>query len=86
MFNTCGLKTSLPVLFVLLIVAQLNLACAFGWPLPLLTLLHLTPAPNDALRGMCSGLGCCLDVIVLFQLARRWGKCMLAKSEAASTN
>ncbi|WP_420237634.1 hypothetical protein ACOBR2_18855 [Telmatobacter bradus] len=82
MFNTCALKTSLPVLILLLIVAQLDLACSFGWPLPLLTLLHLTPAPNDTLRGMCSGLGCCIDVLVLFQLARRWGKRALAKNDA----
>lgn len=63
-------KKSLPALLVLLIVAQINLACAAGWPRALLALLHLTPAPNDLCRGACSGIGITIDVVVIFQLAR----------------
>ena len=72
--DTCSLKISLPILFVLLIVAQVDLACAFGWPQSLLSLLHLTAAQDDYCRGVCSGLGTSLDVLALFQLARIFAK------------
>lgn len=68
--DSCNLKISLPLLFLLLLVAQIDLASAAGWPAALLSLLHLTPAPEDQLRGMCAGLGVTLDVLVIFQLAR----------------
>ena len=42
--DTCSLKTSLPLLIALLVVAQVDLASAFGWPQSLLSLLHLTAA------------------------------------------
>ncbi len=57
--DTCSLKKSLPILFALLIVAQIDLASAAGWPAALLSLLNLTPAPDDGCRGMCAGLGAC---------------------------
>jgi hypothetical protein len=72
--DTCSLKKSLPVLIALLVVAQIDLASSFGWPGALLSLLHLTPAPDDHCRGMCAGLGTSLDVFVIFQLARIWAK------------
>jgi hypothetical protein len=68
--DTCSLKKSLPVLFALLVVAQIDLASAAGWPQTLLSLIHLTAAPNDHCRGMCAGIGTSIDVLVLFQLAR----------------
>lgn len=63
-------KKSLPILVILLVVAQIDLAAATGWPGALLALLHLTPAPNDMCRGVCVGLGACIDALVLFQFAR----------------
>jgi hypothetical protein len=60
----------LPLLLVLLIFAQLDLACGLGWPLPLLKLLHLSPIVDDSCRGVARGLGCSLDVLVAFQLLR----------------
>jgi len=66
----CSWKKSLPFLVALLLVAQLDLACAAGWPPALLSALHLTAAPDDLCRGVCSGIGVSLDVLVLFQLAR----------------
>ena len=74
LLDTCSLKTSLPILIALLVVAQIDLASAFGWPVPLLSLLHLTAAPDGHCRGICAGLGVSLDVIVIFQLARIWAK------------
>jgi hypothetical protein len=71
---TCSLKKSLPLLIVLLVVAQIDLASAFGWPVPLLSLLHLTAAPDDTCRGVCAGIGSSIDVLVIFQLARIWAK------------
>jgi hypothetical protein len=68
--DSCNLKISLPLLIALFLVAQVDLACATGWPSALLTLLHLTPAPDDQLRSMCAGLGVSLDVFVTFQFAR----------------
>ena len=41
--DTCSLKKSLPILIALLVVAQIDLASAAGWPGALLSLLHLTP-------------------------------------------
>ena len=67
-------KKSLPVLLVLLVVAQINLAYAFGWPPALLTWLHLTPAPSDSVRGMSAGLAASIDVLTLYQLTRIWAK------------
>ena len=72
--DTCGLKTSLPLLIALLVVAQIDLASAFDWPNALLSLLHLTPAPNDLCRGICAGIGASIDVLAVFQLARIWAK------------
>jgi hypothetical protein len=72
--DTCSLKKSLPLLIALLVVAQIDLASAVGWPQSLLSLLHLTAAQDDYCRGACSGLGISIDVIVLFQLARIWAK------------
>ena len=72
--DTCSLKKSVPFLIVVLIVAQIDLASAFGWPTALLSLLHLTPATNDLCRGVCAGIGASLDVAVAFQVARMWAK------------
>ena len=72
--DTCSLKKSLPVLLALLVVAQVDLASAAGWPPSLLSLFHLTAAPDDYCRGACTGLGISIDVIVLFQLARIFAK------------
>lgn len=77
LLDTCSLKKSLPFLFALLVVAQIDLAGAAGWPHAFLSLLHLTPAPNDLCRGVCAGIGTSIDVIVLFQLARIWGRRVL---------
>jgi hypothetical protein len=73
-FDTCSLKISLPLLIALLVVAQIDLASAAGWPSALLSLLHLTPAPDDLCRGVCSGIGSSIDVLVVFQLARIWAR------------
>lgn len=73
-FDTCSLKKSLPVLIALLVVAQIDLASAAGWPGALLSLLHLTPAPDEHCRGICAGLGVTLDVVVLYQLVRIWAR------------
>jgi hypothetical protein len=70
LLDTCSLKKSLPLLIALLVVAQIDLASAFGWPQSLLSLLHLTAASDDYCRGSCAGLGFSLDVLVIFQLAR----------------
>jgi hypothetical protein len=69
-FDTCSLKKNLPILIALLLFAQVDLACSFGWPQTLLSLLHLTAATDDLCRGVCAGLGTSIDVLVLFQLAR----------------
>jgi hypothetical protein len=74
MLDTCSLKKSLPLLIALLVVAQIDLASAAGWPNSLLSLLHLTAAPDDRCRGFCAGLGSSIDVLVIFQLARIWAK------------
>ena len=72
--DTCSPKKLLPILIFLFLVAQIDLASAAGWPSALLTLLHLTPAPDDHCRAMCAGLGASLDVVVIFRLARIWAK------------
>ena len=72
--DTCSLKKSLPLLFALLVVAQVDLASAAGWPQTLLSLLHLTAAHDDQCGSMCAGIGTSIDVIVLFQLARIFTK------------
>jgi hypothetical protein len=74
LLDTCSLKKSLPVLFALLVVAQVDLASAAGWPQTLLSLLHLTAAQDDHCRGVCAGLGTSIDFLVLFQLARLFAK------------
>jgi hypothetical protein len=70
LLETCSLKKSLPVLFALLVVAQVDLASATGWPQTLLSLLHLTAAHDDLCRGASAGIGTSIDVLVAFQLAR----------------
>ena len=55
--DTCSLKKSLPLLIALLVVAQIDLASAYGWPNSLLSLLHLTAAPDDQCRGYLRGAG-----------------------------
>ncbi|MGD0097035.1 MAG: hypothetical protein ABSB60_11100 [Terracidiphilus sp.] len=70
LLDTCSLKRALPVLFALLVVAQVDLASAAGWPQTLLSLLHLTAAHDDLCRGVCAGIGTSIDVLVVFQLAR----------------
>ena len=72
--DTCSLKKSLPFLIALLLVAQVDLASAFGWPQTLLSLVHLTAATDDLCRGVCAGLGTSIDVLVVFQLARIYAK------------
>ena len=74
LFNCAKPKKSLPFLLVLLVVAQINLAYALDWPHTLLTWLHLTPAPSDAVRGMSAGLAASIDVLTLYQIARIWAR------------
>jgi hypothetical protein len=84
-FDSCKLSKSLPLMLALLVVAQIDLASSFGWPPPLLSLLHLTPETDDACRGVCAGLGSTLDVLVAFQLLRIFARRSLAaKAEAHS--
>ena len=68
--DSCSLKKNVPILIALLLVAQVDLASAFGWPQTLLSLLHLTAAPDDLCRGACAGIGASIDVLAVFQLAR----------------
>jgi hypothetical protein len=70
LIDSCNLKKSLPFLIALLLVAQIDLASAAGWPQSLLSLLNLTPAHDDLCRGVCAGLGASIDVLVIFQLMR----------------
>ena len=70
MLDTCTLKKTLPLFIALLVVAQIDLASAAGWPNSLLSLLHLTAAPDDMCRGVCSGIGTSIDVVAIYQLAR----------------
>jgi len=70
MLDTCNLKIALPLSIVLLVIAQIDLANAMGWPNSLLTLLHLTAMTDDTCRGVCAGIGASIDVLVLFNLAR----------------
>lgn len=72
--DSCNLKKSWPFLIALLLVAQIDLACSFGWPQSLLSLLHLTAASDDLCRGVCAGLGTSIDVLVVFQLVRIFAK------------
>ena len=72
--DACSLKKSLPILIALLVVAQIDLASAAGWPGALLSLLHLTAAPNDLCRGVCAGIGSSIDVLVVYQLVRIWAR------------
>jgi hypothetical protein len=74
LIDSSSLKKSLPFLIGLLIVAQIDLASAAGWPQSLLSLLHLTAANNDLCRGVCAGLGTSIDVLVIFQLVRVYAK------------
>jgi hypothetical protein len=74
MLDTCSLKKSLPLLIALLVVAQIDLASAASWPNALLSLLHLTAAPDDLCRGVCAGLGISIDVLVILQLVRIYAK------------
>ena len=80
--DTCSFKKSAPLLIAFLVVAQIDLASAFGWPNGLLSLLHLTAETNDLSRGVCAGIGASLDVIVVFQFIRIWAKrTLLAREE-----
>jgi hypothetical protein len=72
--DTFNPKKSLPFLIALLLVAQIDLTCAFGWPQTVLSLLHLTAAHDDLCRGVCAGLGTSIDVLVIFQLVRIYAK------------
>jgi len=82
-FDTWSLKKSLPLLIALLVVAQIDLASAAGWPIALLSVLHLTAAHDDLCRGACAGIGASIDFLVLLQIARIWAKrAMLAGSDA----
>jgi hypothetical protein len=74
LLDSCSLKISLPVLFALLVIAQVDLACAAGWPQSLLALFHLTAMQDDYCRGACTGLGTVLDVLAVFQFARIFAK------------
>jgi hypothetical protein len=74
LLDTCSLKKSLPFLMALLVVAQIDLASAAGWPNALLSALRLSAAPDDLCRGICAGMGASIDVLVVFQLARIWVK------------
>jgi hypothetical protein len=74
LIDSSSLKKSLPLLIGLLVVAQVDLASAAGWPQSLLSLLHLTAANNDMCRGVCAGLGTSIDVLVIFQLVRIYAK------------
>ncbi len=78
LLDSCNLKKSLPILLALLVVAQIDLASAAAWPLPLLAWLHLTPETSDICRGFCAGLGCTIDVLVVFQLLRIFARRALA--------
>ena len=60
---------TIPLLILLLVFAQLDLASAAAWPLPLLNLLHLTPA-NDLVRGCCAGIGASIDFLAVFTILR----------------
>jgi hypothetical protein len=76
--DSCSKNKSLPILIALLLVAQVDLASAFGWPQSLLSTLHLTAANNDLCSGVCAGLGVSLDILAIFQLVRMWAKRALA--------
>ncbi|MGA3160076.1 MAG: hypothetical protein ABSC77_02585 [Terracidiphilus sp.] len=81
LLDTCSLKKSLPLFIALLVVAQIDLASSFGWPVPLLSLLHLTAAPDDRCRSVCAGLGSSIDVLVILQLARICAKRAMQPSQ-----
>ena len=72
--DSCNLKKTWPLLLALLLVAQVDLACSFGWPQSLLSLLHLTAAHDDLCRGVCAGIGTSIDILVIFQLIRIYAK------------
>jgi hypothetical protein len=74
LIDSSSLKKTSPFLIGLLIVAQIDLASAAGWPQSLLSLLHLTAANNDLCRGVCTGIGFSIDVLVIFQLVRIYAK------------
>jgi hypothetical protein len=81
LLDTCSLKKSLPILIALLVVAQIDLASAYGWPNLLLSLLHLTAAPDGHCRGICAGIGASIDVLAIFQLARICAKRAMQSSQ-----
>lgn len=68
--DSCSPKKSIPILIALLVVAQIDLASAAGWPGGLLSLLHLTPAPDVHSRAFCVGLGSAIDFVAVFQIIR----------------
>lgn len=76
--DSLSLKKSLPLLLILFLFAQIDLASAAAWPLPLLSLLHLTPITDDTSRGICAGLGTTIDVLVAFQVVRIFARRAIA--------
>lgn len=76
-------KLVLPAAILMLLVAAVDFASAFGWPRVLLALLHLTPQTNDYAQGICAGMGTSLGVMALFLLARLLVKhCLLGDHDA----
>lgn len=73
-------KLVLPAALLMLLVAAVNFAGAFGWPRVLLALLHLTPQTSDYAQGICAGLGTAFGVIALFLLARLLVKHLLREA------
>jgi hypothetical protein len=63
-------KLVLPSAILMLLVAALNFASAFGWLPDLLAFLHLTPQTSDSAQGVCSGMGAALGAIALFLITR----------------
>jgi predicted membrane-bound dolichyl-phosphate-mannose-protein mannosyltransferase len=80
--NCLNSKKAVPVLLVLLGIALLDLASAFGWPLPVLVALHLTPVTDDTARGLAAGLGGTIAVLAAFQLLRIWARRALSRPGA----
>ncbi len=78
LIDSSSLKKSLPVLLLLLVLAQIDLASAAAWPMSLLSLLHLTPVTDDTSRGICMGLGVSLDVVVAICILRGLARRALA--------
>jgi hypothetical protein len=76
-------KLVLPSAILMLLVAALNFASAFGWPPALLALLHLKPQNSDSAQGICSGMGAALGAIALFLITRLLVKHLLRGPDEA---